>query len=77
MKIPAHDLTEGDIIHHEGDTLQVYSRPQYLTRGIVFDALSLEFKETGQTQEVCLPLNGEVEHIDYQSPIAANPAQVA
>ena len=77
MKIPAHDLTEGDIIRHEGDVLQVYSPPQYLTRGIVFDALSLRFKETGETQEVCLPLNEEVEHIGYQTPIAANPAQVA
>jgi|GEM_PF-4299953 len=54
MKIPDDSLTEGDIIRHEGDVLQVYSPPEYLTRGIVFDALSLKFRETGQTQEVCL-----------------------
>ena len=77
MKIPPDSLTEGDIIRHEGDVLQVYNPPEYLTRGIVFDALSLQFKETGQTQEVCLPLNKKVEHIGYQTPIAANPAQVA
>ncbi|MDJ0601491.1 MAG: hypothetical protein QNJ37_21935 [Crocosphaera sp.] len=41
-QIYADCLTQGDIIEHLGQTLQVYSEPKYTQRGIVFEVLPLD-----------------------------------
>lgn len=41
-QIYADCLTEGDIIRHLGQTLQVWTEPQYTMRGIVFEVLPLD-----------------------------------
>ena len=64
----ADALTEGDIILHQGAQYQVYTEPGYLTRGMVFDALPLDFG-TGETQEICLHPEEVVQLVSYQSRI--------
>ena len=73
---PADALTQGDIILYQGDLLQVDSEPEYLMRGIVFDALPLDLEKTGETQELCLHPQQIVQLVDYQPP-AADPAASA
>ena len=71
----ADELTEGDIIRHLGDNLMVYSAPEYLTRGMVFDALPLAFASTGATQEICLQHEQPIELIDHQRAIPFPPTR--
>ena len=63
--IQANQLTEGDVISHEGDLLKIATPPTYTQRGIEFEALSLSVGN-GQTQAVCLPLNQAVSLVDHQ-----------
>ena len=74
MMVRADELTAGDIIRYGGDDLQVYSEPEYLIRGMVFDALPLGLEATGETQQMCLHPQLRVQLLDHQKPIAADPA---
>lgn len=53
-RLSANQLTQGDIVIHQGSRILVVSEPQYLVCGIVFDALWLDVTSPDNTQQMCL-----------------------
>ena len=52
-RIPAEQLTEGDVVLHLGNRILVTTEPQYTYQGIVFDALWLDIDSRDNTQQLC------------------------
>ncbi|MBR8832520.1 MAG: hypothetical protein DSM106950_00360 [Stigonema ocellatum SAG 48.90 = DSM 106950] len=64
--ICADQLTDGDIIRHStGDTWLVMTEPEYTTRGIRFEVLSM-FVEAPNTQIVCFAPQESFVLLDHQ-----------
>ncbi len=65
--ICADQLTEGDIIQHlTGDTWMVITEPEYTTRGISFEVLSLDVEAADNTQTVCFAPEESFVLLDHQ-----------
>ncbi|MDJ0598138.1 MAG: hypothetical protein QNJ37_04780 [Crocosphaera sp.] len=65
-QIYADCLTQGDVIEHLGQTLEVYSEPKYTRAGIVFEVLPLD--SDAQPYEMRFNPDWRFDYVTYHLP---------